>query len=110
MPNLPTTRTTIRFVKPQIWTGPYLLVRQVMLAITCMKVETSILMGNLVPHGAFKGMIVDKRYSELLEVVGGVVTSKLLNQTTPMPIGFIGSRKLDNCHTSMSADPHPLHS
>ena len=44
------------------------------------------------PHGAFKGMIVDKRHSKLLGAVGETVTSKLLNKTTPTPIGFIGSR------------------
>ena len=42
--------------------------------------------------------------------VGVKVTSELLSQTTLTPFGFIGSRGLDDRHTSMSANPHnPVH-
>ena len=45
-----------------------------------------------------------------LKEVDVKVTSELLNQTTPTPFGFIGSRGSDDCHTSMSANPHnPVH-
>ena len=38
------------------------------------------------------------------------MTSELLTQTTPAAFGFIGSRGLDDHHTSMSANPHnPVH-
>ena len=48
----------------QIWTRPYLLIRQVMLAIASMEVESSILPRDLVPHGAFESTVVDKRHSK----------------------------------------------
>ena len=47
---------------------PYLLIQWVMLAIACVQVEASILTRNLMPHGAFKGVVVDKRYSELIRL------------------------------------------
>ena len=51
----------------QIWTRPYLLIRQVMLTVASMEVESSILLRDLVPHGVFKGAVIDKRHSKLLE-------------------------------------------
>ena len=54
--------------------------------------EVSIFPRNLVFHRTFKGMAVDQGHSELLGVVGEIVTSKLLDQTTPTSISFIGSR------------------
>ena len=38
---------------------PYLLIQQVVLPITCVQMEASILTRNLVPHGAFEGPVVD---------------------------------------------------
>ena len=87
---------------------PYLLIRQVVLPIARVKVETSILPRNLVPHGVFKGVIVDKRHSRSLGVVDEKVTSELLGQMTLTTFGFIGSRESDDCHTSTSTDPHLL--
>ena len=40
----------------------YLLIRQVVLPIAGVEVETDILLRNLVPHGAFKSTVVDKRH------------------------------------------------
>ena len=41
---------------------PYLLIRRVMLSIARMKVGTSVLPRDLVPHGAFEGAVVDQRH------------------------------------------------
>ena len=43
---------------------PYLLIQQVVLSIACVHMEASIFARNPVPHGAFKGAVVDKRHSE----------------------------------------------
>ena len=85
---------------------PYLLIQQVVLPITCVQVEASVLTRNLVPHGVFKGAVVNQGSLQVEEEVNGKVTSELLSQTTPTAFGFIGSRESDDCHTSMSADPH----
>ena len=42
--------------------------------------------------------------------VGGMVTSELLGQMTPMAFSFIGSGRLGDRYTSTSANPHTLHS
>ena len=42
----------------------YLLIRWVVLPITGMKVEASVLLRNLVPHRMFEGMVVDQRHRE----------------------------------------------
>ena len=47
-----------------VLTMPYLLIRWVMLPITGVQVEVSILTRDLVPHGAFEGVVVNKRHSE----------------------------------------------
>ena len=39
---------------------PYLLIRWVVLPITCVKMEMGILMGNLVPHGTLKSVVIDQ--------------------------------------------------
>ena len=39
---------------------PYLLIQWVVLPITCVQVEASILTRNLVPHGVFKGAVVNQ--------------------------------------------------
>ena len=76
----------------QIWTRPYLLIRWVVSPITSVEMEASVLPRDLVSHGMFKGTAVDQGHGELLGEVGEMVTSKLLNPMTPMPISFIGSR------------------
>ena len=38
-----------------------------MLPIAGMKVESCVLMRNLVPHGVFEGATIDKRHSRVLE-------------------------------------------
>ena len=48
----------------QICTRPYLLILQVMLSITSVEMETSILPRDLVPHGAFKGTAVNQRHCQ----------------------------------------------
>ena len=58
----------------------------------------SVLPRNLMSHGTFKGTAVNQGHSKLLGVVSETVTSKLLDQTTPTPINFIGSR--GNPHTA----------
>ena len=40
----------------------YLLVRRVVLPVTCVQVKMSVLMRDLVPHGTLKGMVVDQRH------------------------------------------------
>ena len=70
----------------------YLLMWQVVLPLWGLHVEAGILPRNVMSCWAFKDVIVDKRHSYWRVVWGWVVTSKLLLQTTLMPIGFIGSR------------------
>ena len=52
----------------QIWTRPYLLIRWVMLSVTSVHMELSIFMRDLVPHGAFESVVVDKKHSELMRM------------------------------------------
>ena len=40
----------------------YLLIQWVMLPIASVEVEVSILAGNLVSHGTFKGAVIDQRH------------------------------------------------
>ena len=48
----------------QICTRPYLLVRWVVLPIAGVHMEAGVLMGDSVPHGAFKDTVIDERHSE----------------------------------------------
>ena len=43
---------------------PYLLIRWIVLSIASMEVKASILLRDLVPHGAFEDATVDKRYGK----------------------------------------------
>ena len=47
---------------------PYLLIQQVVLSITSVEVEVSVLPRNLVSHGMLKGAVVDERHCEYEEV------------------------------------------
>ena len=94
----------------QIWTRPYLLIQWVVSSITSVEIEASILLRDLVSHGTFKGMAVDQRHSELLGVVGGMVTSKLLDEATPMSISFIGSKGIPYAtHPCQQTHIPPIH-
>ena len=90
-----------------VWTMPYLLIRQVMLPIAHVKVKTSILLRDLVPHGAFKGAVINQGHCKWEGVVDGKVTSKLLEQMTPTTISFIGSRGLHMPHIHVSKPTFP---
>ena len=79
-----------------------------MLAIASVEVESSILPRNLVPHGAFKSTIVDKRHSEYKRSWWRGDKQVVEPRQLRLAFGFIGSSGSDNYHTSMSADPHTL--
>ena len=81
---------------------PYLLIWQVMLPIARVKVKTSILPRDLVPHGVFEGAVINQRHCKWEGVVDGKVTSELLEQMTLTTIGFIGSRGLHTPHIHIS--------
>ena len=72
----------------------YLLVWQVVCPLPGLHMESGILSRDVVPHQVFENAVLDERHSWWGVVWRQVITSKLLIQTTPMPIGFIGSREI----------------
>ena len=48
----------------QIWTRPYLLIRQVVLPIASVHVESSILLRDLMPHVMFKCVVVNQGHCD----------------------------------------------
>ena len=91
----------------QIWTGPYLLIRQVVSSLASVEMEVSVFPRDLVSHGTFKGTVVDQGHREVKEVVDEKVTGKLLRQTTPTTFGLIGSRESGMPHDHISRPTSP---
>ena len=61
-PGPPTNKHINQTCQSRVLTMPYLLIRWVVLPITCVQVEASILTRNLVPHGAFESTVVNKKH------------------------------------------------
>ena len=90
---------------------PYLLIQRVVLPVTSVHVEASVLARNPVPHGAFKNMVVDKGHSEYRSVwqKRRKATSELLDQNGSYHLWLYRIKKIKQPpHIHISKPTYPL--